>query len=611
MTRFFKTTSLLLLGAALAWPQAASARSLLGTITEVKAADHYVFRHDAGTYDVVLFGVDAPEANQPFAVEARRLVEGMVQGKMLRIWIDGRNSQDQMEARVIVDGEDVGLALMKAGYAARIPDHHYKLHSKSEPDALVMAENEARLARRGLWKNPSGDTKEGVVPMISEAVRVAGTLDINASKKSGDDNECAMAQDPSNPLRLYMSCNTSSAGLFAARSLDGGVTWSYPDPTDKTVADGDTNQGTSACCDPTLAFDRFGNLYLTYINSGLNAIITLLSTDGGVNFSQIGSFTGSIDQPTVVAASVGANANVWVIWNQTSMLARGLQATGLGTVGAFTASQTAPTTSGCSFGDIAISPAGVVVQACENPTGGQGPNASIRFNADTDGLGAGNFGASSVATTTNVGGFDFIPAQNARSVDAEVGLAYDANSASPHFGRLYMVYTEEPVNENHDMDIMVRFSDNDGTSWSSPIKVNDDATTKSQFLPKIATDPATGNIGVCWHDARNSGSNTAMELYCATATTAGATPTFSANVKLGDGPSTSNGNGVEFGDYMGLAFAGGQVHPVWGDTSNSTGDNPGGTGAFDAYTDFISLDVVLFADGFETGNTSAWSLTSP
>ena len=178
--------------------------------------------------------------------------------------------------------------------------------------------------------------------------------------------------------------------------------------------------------------------------------------------------------------------------------------------------QAIPTTSGCSFGDVAIAPSGAVVQVCENPTGGQGP-ATLRVNIDADGLGAGAFAATASTVATNVGGFDFIDPQNARSVDAEAGLAYDSNAASAHFGRLYLVYSEEPVNEAapSNTNTMLRFSDNNGGTWSAPIKVDDDATTtKAQFLPKIASDPATGNVGVCWHDARNSAGNTAMQIFC-------------------------------------------------------------------------------------------------
>ena len=35
----------------------------------------------------------------------------------------------------------------------------------------------------------------------------------------------------------------------------------------------------------------------------------------------------------------------------------------------------------------------------------------------------------------------------------------------------------------------MRTSTDDGATWSAPVRVNDDATTRSQFLPYIALDP--------------------------------------------------------------------------------------------------------------------------
>lgn len=440
----------------------------------------------------------------------------------------------------------------------------------------------------------------------SAHAQITAGLDINTSQKAGGDSECSIAKNPANPQQLFASCNSAGAGIFAARSTDGGDTWTYPDAADKTIADGDAGQGAAACCDPTLAWDSFGNLYITYlaalVSGSSPSVETLLSTDGGLTFTSIGSFTGgAMDQPTIVAnntTAMGAPVAVWIVWNQDgTMRARGAAATGLGAVGAFNAMQTIPGTNGCSFGDVAIAPDGVVVQTCQTNTGANTGSANIRINTDADGLGAGNFGATVTATSTNVSGFDFIPPQSARSVDAEAGLAYDRNPASPRFGRLYLVYTDEVVDESNDTDIMLRFSDNDGATWSAPIRVNDDpaAPIRSQFLPRVATNPATGNVAVCWHDARNSATNTSMQVFCSVATPTAATPAFIANVAVSDAASTSNGVGVEFGDYAGMTYVSGGgpagsarfQHPIWGDTSNSTGNNPNGTGDFDAYTNWL------------------------
>jgi len=438
-----------------------------------------------------------------------------------------------------------------------------------------------------------------VIPLVASSpsrAQVSGLAERNMSKLSNYQNECAIIKNPTNKLQLFSMCNNATGGLFAARSVDGGGTWIYPDPS-KTIANGvNPALGPAACCDPTLAWDTFGNLFLTYIDSSVSNIITLLSKDGGQTFVTLATFgPASVDQPTVTAAS----GQVWVVWNQSSqMVARGAAVTGLGAsnIGAFGALQTIPGTVSCSFGDIAISPNGAVVQVCESPNGGPGP-ANLLVNTKSDGLGPNPFAAAVTATATNVGGFYPIPAQSRRTIDSEAGFAYDRNMASPHYGRLYLVYTDAPSAGSSDTGIFVRFSDTDGATWSSPpIKVNDDATTNSKFLPRIASNPLSGNIAVCWHDARNSASNTTMQEFCTIATPTGASPTFMANAQISAGTSDGNGSNppvsgqadIQFGDFSGLAYFQGLAHPSWADDSNSTGDNPDGTSRYDAYTNEVT-----------------------
>ena len=154
--------------------------------------------------------------------------------------------------------------------------------------------------------------------------------------------------------------------------------------------------------------------------------------------------------------------------------------------------------------------------------------------------------------------------------------------SSPFNGRLYLVYTDRTTLTTNDTDIFVRHSDDSGSTWSAPVRVNDDpiGNGKSQFLPRITLDQTTGNIAVSFYDCRNSPLNNTTEYWAAVSTNGGAS--FLPNIKVNTGGSRANAIAVrtykfDFGDYSGLAFYGGKFYPCWGDNSNSTGDNPEGT----------------------------------
>ena len=197
---------------------------------------------------------------------------------------------------------------------------------------------------------------------------------VNVSATTGNQAESFVNVNPTNTSNLVATSNDpGTASIFRAYSTDAGATW-----TRGTIATG------VACCDGQAAWDTFGNLFLVYINSGLNQINVILSTDGGVTFSApVIAGTGSIDQPSI---GVG-NGSVWVDWNQNgSMVARGAPVTGLGTWGPFNAQQAIPSANG-SFGGIAVGPGpngGKVIVTYQSPYDDQGP-PTIYANVDADG----------------------------------------------------------------------------------------------------------------------------------------------------------------------------------------------------------------------------------
>src|SRR5947208_1460470 len=242
---------------------------------------------------------------------------------------------------------------------------------------------------------------------------------------------------------------------------------------------------------------------------------------------------------------------------------------------------------------------GKVIVTYQNPYDDEGPS-TIYANVDADGLGAGGFGSPVTVSATNVGGFDYIPAQSERSVDAEAGVVWDA-TGGPFNNRLYLVYTDETVNENNDTDILMRTSTDDGATWSAPVRVNDDATTNSQFLPYVALDATTGTVAVGFHDCRNDNGvpgpggtnmipNDDAEYFGTFTTDGGATWAPNRRLSGGFSNATASGNGIDYGDYVGLSAFMGKLYTLWADNANCDGPNPNGTlHQFDLYADPLVL----------------------
>ena len=462
---------------------------------------------------------------------------------------------------------------------------------------------------------------------------------INITKLGGNQSEAAIAIDPLDPTHVVEFSNREyGAGMELATSVDGGVTW-HPSSFGRNDRFG------KACCDPSLSWDSYGNLFMAWLTiDDSGAIPMAISTDGGLTFrllkmlrpnppkrreaiaAAVGAVAtqarrddgegdgekpgggekerdpspkgSTVDQPTIVAGQ-GA---VWLTWsNNGIMQASGASVSGLGQVGKFSKRQDIPKSRSCTFGDIAVGPAGQVFEVCTKDKEGTYPTvATIRAATDPDGLGPLGFSAARAIGSTNVQQFDPILPQRSRTVDAESGLAWDTNQSSPHFGRLYLVWTDEQPNESSDTDVWLRSSDDAGVTWSAPVRVND-VTTNAQFLPRIALDPTTGNLAFGWHDARNdlgahgTGDtdgkvNTDAMYYVTFSTDGGAT--FAPAVPASTGVSNAKDaqNGIDFGDYSGLAFFGGVAMAAWSDNSNSTGDNPGGAlKTFDIYTARVSV----------------------
>src|SRR5262249_1790781 len=159
-------------------------------------------------------------------------------------------------------------------------------------------------------------------------------------------------------------------------------------------------------------------------------------------------------------------------------------------VGTFT-TVTVPNSDQGDKGGIAIEPGGQIVVTFQSIQATAGPVA-IMVSTDPTGVG-GAFNNPVVAGNSNVGAPQTIPADSVDGIFAAPKLAADL-SGGPHRGRLYLVYTDAPTTNSNDTNVIVRHSDNNGATWSAPLRVNDDKGTNSQFFPNVAVDPKTGFV---------------------------------------------------------------------------------------------------------------------
>jgi uncharacterized repeat protein (TIGR01451 family) len=409
---------------------------------------------------------------------------------------------------------------------------------------------------------------------------------LNITKAPGNQAESTISIDPTNPSWLF---EADSLSTVAHRSTDGGATW-----TTSVL-----NYPLGSAGDVQSAWDSYGNLFVVRLLT--RAIAVGLSTDGGASFQvlSVPALVGiGFDQPKIAVGpgSSPGTGSVWVsstnVYNQ--MVVTGAAVTGLGAVGSWNVSGAAPGPG--DFGSIAVGPAGQVMIDYQNPLGGSAPYP-ISVNLDPGGLASFGLNPAVIATTTNVGPFTSIPAQPVRTIDAEAKLAWD-RSGGPHNGRVYMVYTDRADTTTASTQIYVRYSDDNGSTWSAPTRVNDDpvGNGKSHFLPAIAVDQVTGDVGVTWYDSRNSDATNATTQVFGTASLDGGA-TWLPNVQISAG--TSNASVVDpsfnYGDYDTMDFHNGAMYRTWADNSNSTGDNPDGTKSLDIYTAAVSV-ISLPAD---------------
>lgn len=129
-------------------------------------------------------------------------------------------------------------------------------------------------------------------------------------------------------------------------------------------------------------------------------------------------------------------------------------------------------------------------------------------------------------------------------------------SNSPYRGNVYINWTDSAGPNDHDVKFVK--STNGGLNWSTPLRVNNDAAGKEQFMSWMTVDQKFGHIYIVFYDRRNY-NNTATDVYIAKSTDGGNTFT---NFIVSSSSFTPT-SGTFFGDYTNITAHNGKVRPIW------------------------------------------------
>src|SRR5262249_17228629 len=121
--------------------------------------------------------------------------------------------------------------------------------------------------------------------------------------------------------------------------------------------------------------------------------------------------------------------------------------------------------------------------------------------------------------------------------NGDLGLEFRTNAfpqavVNPaNANQVYVVYDDNPPGSDR-ADAFFKQSTAGGPTWGSPVRVNDDATTRDQWQPALAVSPDGTRLFVGFYDRRLDSANSLINTYGTVATISGTTVTFQPNFRI-------------------------------------------------------------------------------
>ncbi|MBN2172894.1 MAG: PKD domain-containing protein [Bacteroidales bacterium] len=437
---------------------------------------------------------------------------------------------------------------------------------------------------------------DGITIDDSPDIPVSNATDLTESENSVfvDPNDNQYVLNSNNSTGWNGSTYTTLYGANYFQSANGAATWggSYQGA-------GGTNSG-----DPTTAISRDGRQFVNFISSAGGQGIAYSDDGSSWTSATVGPNPGSLADKNHMwidnSTSSSYEGNLYVAWTDFG--------------GSYDSEIvfSRSTNDGVSWSTrinlSAASSAGSHNQGVNIQTGPNGevyvvwaiydswPSDESRLGMAKSINGGVSFG-SSYNIITNIRGIRTTEVPQNMRVNSFPVMAVDISGGSNN-GNIYVVWTNigtPGVNSGTAGVYMIR-STNGGTSWSTPIKVNQGSGTA--YFPWITCDPETGNLAVIFYDNRNT-ATASCEAWVAYSTDAGNNWTDFRVSDVAFTPSPINGLASGYmGDYLGITAKGNRFYPCWTDTRNNL------------YMTYVSPFELGLNASFSADNTSVCSGSS-